>query len=63
MLTDIKLSIPEDCGNAPKKQILRDFNVAFVTKDNTFLHGILSVTKLLKVKRILLINCLGYKKR
>ena len=37
MLTDIKLSKPEDCGNAPKQQILRDFNVAFVTKDNTFL--------------------------
>ncbi|RKQ32691.1 nuclear transport factor 2 family protein [Oceanobacillus halophilus] len=27
---DIKVVCPEDCGNAPKKQILRDFNVATV---------------------------------
>lgn len=25
----IKVTSPEDCGNAPKKLILRDFNIAF----------------------------------
>lgn len=30
---DLKLSVPSDCGNAPKKAILRDFHIAFVTKN------------------------------
>ncbi|NSL52480.1 nuclear transport factor 2 family protein [Calidifontibacillus erzurumensis] len=35
--SDLKLSVPKDCGNAPKKIILKDFNIAFVTLDKTFL--------------------------
>jgi len=37
MNRDIKITVPKDCGNAPKKLILRDFNVAFITKDKTTL--------------------------
>lgn len=37
MHDDIKLYVPQDCGNAPRKMILRDFNIAFVTKDHTIL--------------------------
>lgn len=35
MTRDIKITVAKDCGNAPKKLILRDFNIALVTKDNT----------------------------
>src|SRR5690554_2150824 len=37
MLSDVKITVAKDCGNAPKKLILRDFNIALVTKDNTFI--------------------------
>lgn len=37
MFKDIKISVPKDCGNAPKKIILRDFNAAIVTKDSPFI--------------------------
>lgn len=37
MRTNIKLSLPKDCGNAPKKRILSNFNVALVNKDITSL--------------------------
>ena len=29
----MKLSIPEDCGNAPRKEFIRDFNIAFGEND------------------------------
>lgn len=25
----MKITVPEDCGNAPKKEFIRDFNIAF----------------------------------
>src|SRR5215203_2608203 len=28
-----KITVGEDCGNAPKKELLRDFNIAFVKGD------------------------------
>jgi len=28
MFTDIKITVPKDCGNAPKKRILKDFNIS-----------------------------------
>lgn len=31
---NLKLTAPDDCGNAPKKLVLRDFNTALVTKDH-----------------------------
>lgn len=34
---NIKIIAPEDCGNAPKKLILRDFNIAFYTGDKDFI--------------------------
>lgn len=37
MVNDIRLSIPGGCDNAPRKSILKDFNVASVTKDTAFL--------------------------
>ena len=37
MFTDIKIIVPNDCGNAPKKTILRDFNVSLIMKDYTTL--------------------------
>ena len=37
MLSDVKITLAKDCGNAPKKLILRDFNIALLTKDNTFI--------------------------
>ena len=37
MFTDIKITVPKDCGNAPKKRILRDFNVSLIMKDYTTL--------------------------
>lgn len=41
MFTDVKITVPEDCGNAPKKIILRDFNISLVIKDyNTLLENI-----------------------
>jgi ketosteroid isomerase-like protein len=33
MTTDVTLSIPVDCDNAPKKQVIRDFNIAFARGD------------------------------
>jgi len=30
----MKLITPEDCGNAPKKEFLRDFNIAFAKNDS-----------------------------
>jgi hypothetical protein len=39
MTIDLTLSIPADCGNAPKKQVIRDFNIAFAQGDVT---GVLS---------------------
>ncbi len=37
MTNELKLTVPEDCGNAPRKLVLRDFNTALVTKDYTFI--------------------------
>ena len=37
MFKDIKITVPEDCGNAPKKRILRDFNIFLIIKDYTTL--------------------------
>lgn len=37
MFTDIKITVPNDCGNAPKKRILKDFNVSLILKDYTTL--------------------------
>lgn len=34
---NIKITAPADCGNAPKKKVLKDFHVAIVTMDRTFL--------------------------
>lgn len=38
MTKNIKLSMPDGCDNAPRKQILKDFNLAFVTNDEAFLE-------------------------
>ena len=38
MTKNIKLSIPDGCGNAPRKLILKDVNLAFVTNDEAFLE-------------------------
>lgn len=35
MLTNVRITVPDDCGNAPKKVILRDFNVSLIIKDYT----------------------------
>lgn len=37
MFTDIKITVPKDCGNAPKKRILKDFNISLIIKDYTTL--------------------------
>ena len=37
MFTDIKITVPKDCDNAPKKRILRDFNVSLIMKDYAIL--------------------------
>lgn len=37
MANKLKLSIPKGCDNAPRKRILKDFNVASVTGDTDFL--------------------------
>lgn len=34
---NIKMTIPDDCGNSPKKLILKDFNIAFVSNETDFL--------------------------
>lgn len=39
MSTNIKLSVPKDCGNAPKKLILKNFNIALVTGDTETILG------------------------
>jgi hypothetical protein len=37
----LKITVGEDCGNAPKKELLRDFNIAFVKGDvDPLLHNI-----------------------
>jgi hypothetical protein len=33
----VKIACAEDCGNAPKKELLRAFNVAFVCNDVDFI--------------------------
>lgn len=33
MADKLKVSAPDDCGNAPRKVILKNFNIAFVTKN------------------------------
>ena len=33
----LKIHVEEDCGNAPKKIVLRDFNIAFAKHDRDFL--------------------------
>jgi hypothetical protein len=33
----LKIHVEEDCGNAPKKIVLRDFNIAFAKNDRDFL--------------------------
>ncbi|HEY8972340.1 MAG TPA: hypothetical protein VIM64_24715, partial [Puia sp.] len=33
----LKITVPEDCGNAPKKLFLRDFIEAVVKKDSAFI--------------------------
>lgn len=32
-----KITVKEDCGNAPKKILLRDFNIAFAQNDTSFI--------------------------
>ncbi|MBY0121631.1 hypothetical protein [Bacillus sp. S/N-304-OC-R1] len=34
---EIKIICPEDCGNAPKKQHLKEFNIALVKNDLIFI--------------------------
>ncbi|GAB3798868.1 hypothetical protein [Virgibacillus kimchii] len=34
----VKIISPSDCGNAPKKKVLRDFLVAFAVKDISFIN-------------------------
>ena len=34
-MTNLTFSIPIDCNNAPKKQVIRDFNIAFAQGDVT----------------------------
>ena len=33
----VKITVDEDCGNAPKKLLLRDFNIAVVQNDSEFI--------------------------
>lgn len=33
----IRINVKDDCGNAPKKAVLRDFNIAFAKGDTEFL--------------------------
>ena len=33
----VKITVHEDCGNAPKKLFLKDFLVAFVSNDSAFI--------------------------
>lgn len=28
-ICNMKITVPEDCGNAPRKEVIRDFNIAF----------------------------------
>jgi hypothetical protein len=30
----VKIIVPEDCSNAPKKEFIRDFNIAFAENNN-----------------------------
>lgn len=42
MSKEVIILAKEDCGNAPKKKILLDFNVAFAKNDIDYLSGIVS---------------------
>ena len=33
----LRIVFPDDCGNAPKKMLLRDFNIAFARDDVAFI--------------------------
>jgi hypothetical protein len=35
---DLKVICPDDCGNAPKKAFLKEFNIAFVQNDLAYLN-------------------------
>ncbi|SEN51221.1 nuclear transport factor 2 family protein [Lihuaxuella thermophila] len=35
--TDLQITCAEDCGNAPKKKVLKEFNIAFVQRDIGFI--------------------------
>lgn len=41
-LEDIRITCKEDCGNAPKKKLLLEFNIALVKKDNEFIKDYIS---------------------
>jgi hypothetical protein len=34
---DLKIICAEDCGNAPKKELLKEFNIAFAKNDISFI--------------------------
>jgi len=38
MFNELKIQIPTDCGNAPRKMLLIDFNVALITNDEGILR-------------------------
>ncbi|MEN2767673.1 DUF4440 domain-containing protein [Ornithinibacillus xuwenensis] len=42
VVKDIKVYCQEECGNAPRKEILRQFNIALVTADIELLNDFLS---------------------
>ena len=35
--TEIQITDPKDCGNSPKKLVLKDFTIAFVSSHMDFL--------------------------
>lgn len=35
----MKINVQSDCGNAPKKELIRDFNIAFARMDVEFLSN------------------------
>lgn len=37
-----KIIVTPDCNNAPKKRLLKDFNIAFATGDTEVLNGMVS---------------------
>jgi hypothetical protein len=38
----LKIVVPEDCGNAPKKVFIRDFNIAFAENNNDKILGFMA---------------------